>query len=1182
MSHGPAAFVAMFFDGWVGISRLLVLTGLVLTVVNALRFIADRSTVAIAAADAAPPVERFGAAQWLRGGYPSLWWPLALTWAGFWIGGRFRSTPWVVVVGLLVVFMVAFGLHLLRVAHARRGGAVVAGPAVGALLTAASLLLFGLLLTVRLVVVPDPEARVADGLTGESADAALRAVIIPAVTLVLVLVGMVWAMRSRGNNRIGETLGWVRRSPYRHVIAIVVVFGLFVAPLVGDGRLTFLGIATPEYGKILYLVVLASMLADYAYGFRTRPGKVPAAEWVRTRRHIWYPIAVFGAVGAASVLKGDIGPMIPMFVGTVAMIIHVLRVQAGRARDVTGRRGLDRSRARLRVALGYSRPLWLPVAFLVIIGVATMALTSYMSERGKVWLDPWVFTWSASCEPAPEGASVPQTPAGTEACQVPFASAEASNRSQIAQSLAVIADGGVWGKGLADTTSGRVPAASTDFILSVIWSKLGGLVVVLLAAVLALLAAALTRLRRNLAPENAAPVQGRKPELGQDRPVDPTRLFVTGLLSMVLGQFVFVLAATVNALPHSGITAPFLSRGGQSTIALGIGVIAAVAVQYRGRVRPTPARRPVAMPAAAPVKPGATQPSWWQRPRLSGAGAMFVLSLTLALGVTLSPYTGLDERRQYCLTQQPTVDSSVCSTDRIAYERTAVRVSIDGTPQYERDRSAMKWAPIGTPTLSLADLGGLLQVGGGQGALDLALTDVIDGTTGTSLADRLGPPSTEQEAGVIELSVAPAIQRAAATALRSDADTAPLAGGAVVLDAKTGRVLAAASAPGDLAPSEAGAKVAPTDRAQFSKQHKTFGLRGEDGTINEKAACAESDVDDELARCWRWSLTPAKAPETAAALADRRRYVDNDESVPAPGTAENRALGRRYGLGSTFKVVVAAAYLKQPNTSATDLVPAPATIDLGTRQIRNYNRGECKGTVNGKISLSDALAVSCNTAFVKLAEEMGWSAIRDTAHDLGFSVGPVAANQAGPAWLAGTPVGVDSRVPKDVDAASLGNNVLGGGQVVGTPLQMATVMATIANGGKVVQPTLVSAITEARGGERREVTGESRPVMTEPQADQLRTALAGTAEAGGTAATLHSPDGRPLWVKTGTHDLFGDDPPPPGQFVRQIAWLVGFVDTEAGPVAFAVAVETRDEKEGGARTRLLADQIIKSIVEVRR
>ncbi|NUT99817.1 MAG: hypothetical protein HOY78_48185, partial [Saccharothrix sp.] len=321
--------------------------------------------------------------------------------------------------------------------------------------------------------------------------------------------------------------------------------------------------------------------------------------------------------------------------------------------------------------------------------------------------------------------------------------------------------------------------------------------------------------------------------------------------------------------------------------------------------------------------------------------------------------------------------------------------------------------------------------------------------------------------------------------------------------------------------------------------------------------------------------------EPPESRAERRRYVDGRDDVLLPSTSDNRALSRNYGLGSTFKVVVAAAYLRQPGKHITDRVAAPAELPMRGRRepVKNSPRGPCERGESGTITVADALAVSCNTAFVRLAMDMPWSLIRDTAADFGFRAVPADAER-GPAWVAGTELGVDSRVPPESSDGDLANSVLGGGHVEGTPLHLAAVLGGIANGGRLVQPRLVDATTRPDGGPRAEVVPEVRQVLSTAQAAELLAGLAGTVEFG-TAEKLAKRPGHEVRVKTGTHDMHGGDDPPPGEFTRQIAWLVGSVTTARGPVSFAVAVETADEARGAARARWLADAVIDAIVEGR-
>jgi membrane peptidoglycan carboxypeptidase len=180
-----------------------------------------------------------------------------------------------------------------------------------------------------------------------------------------------------------------------------------------------------------------------------------------------------------------------------------------------------------------------------------------------------------------------------------------------------------------------------------------------------------------------------------------------------------------------------------------------------------------------------------------------------------------------------------------------------------------------------------------------------------------------------------------------------------------------------------------------------------------------------------------------------------------------------------------------------------------------------------------------------------------------------------PAWLAHRGEGaVASCVPADVDGVSIGNDALGGQDVQGTPLAMATVLAAVANHGSAVQPTLVRSVRHPGSGAVEHPVAKSSPALDPRAADALTRALGETA-IDGTATGLNTAVKTTLWVKTGTHEVVpAGTTPPPGQYVIVDSWLVGFVNTAThGPVAFAAVVEAHDEKAGAARTRLLVQQL---------
>lgn len=1143
------ALSAVFGTG--GISRLLVLTGLVLGVVGAIGFLRGSARLRVSAVGSMDPTAVWWR-RWATGPGLVLVWPLFLVWAGFWVGSDTKNLPYSTAVGLPLALLVVCAVQLLRRAHARRGDHHVAPAALAAVLTGGLLLEFGLLLAVRLVVLRDPDAEFGTALGGDAFTAARSAVLLPLVLLLVLLavplavgVTRLSGARRATTNALKTTTGWISAMPsrLRWWGSVVLVFGVFfVAWFDRPDRLVFAGIAASEYGKVVYLGLLAVVLAGFAHRFG-RP-----EQHLRSQEHLLFPIALFAAVCAGSVFRSDLGPLIGLFAVTLVLMLFLV---ADGVRRSSLRHSGSRWRRWAELAV-HTRWYLVALAGTVLVGVFALTVVDKATDRVEGMVRPWEYGWTPTCVEPPVGTVLEDAPEGAAVCRLAVDGGAANRRSQIAQGMAAIADGGLWGRGLADTASGQVPLGESDLVIAVIWAKLGGVVVLLLGVLLALLATALTLVARDAERRSGA------------RGPTAARLFAIGVATLLVVQFGYVFLATIGWVPHSGFTVPFLSRGGQSTVALGAAVVLALWWSYR----------PADTHISRRTRPAPPAP----KARVLSAPVVLVVVLCLAGGtvITAWPYRGYPTDRPYCRAEQPRANPDECSTDRIAMRRNTVVLSIGGVPQYKRNRAEGRWDKIvENPVISLEDLHGLVQNDAGSGAVDGALGELVSG--GSGLSNPL-LPAGEAEPGVVELTVDPELQRAATAALRTEGGgSGPLAGGIVVLDPATGRVLAAATAPGHFAEPETEApKPDPAQRAEFERRHPPGVL---DGDRIDEGRAAECRPDDEVDNtCWQWVIGSGRDPESEESEDDRRRYVDGRDDVALPDRTNNRVL-RDYGLGSTFKVVVAAAYLRQPGKHITDRVRAPAELPVRGRAepVKNSPRGTCERGESGVITVADALAVSCNTAFVRLAMDMPWELIRDTAEDFGFTAAP---DPDLPAWVAGTELGVASRVPAESSGAELANSVLGGGAVEGTPLHLAAVLGGIAHGGRLVQPRLVDATTQPLGRPRTEVVPEVRQVLTPEQAGELMVGLAGTVEFG-TADRLTERPGHDLRVKTGTHDMHGGDDPPPGEFARQIAWLVGSVSTASGPVAFAVAVETADEVRGAARARWLADAVIGAIVEGR-
>src|SRR5690606_18881837 len=202
-------------------------------------------------------------------------------------------------------------------------------------------------------------------------------------------------------------------------------------------------------------------------------------------------------------------------------------------------------------------------------------------------------------------------------------------------------------------------------------------------------------------------------------------------------------------------------------------------------------------------------------------------------------------------------------------------------------------------------------------------------------------------------------------------------------------------------------------------------------------------------------------------------------------------------------------------------------------------------------TLTNALRISCNTAFAFLGNDLGDEALREQAERFGFNAAPLAEDDLNAAR---------SVFPPDMDAPSTAQSAIGQRDVRATPLQIAMVSAAIANRGVLMDPFLVDEIRGPDLVSLLDVTDPeelSRAVSTET-ANQLTQMMVEVVE-NGTGQSAQMPDIR-VAGKTGTAQRSPDRPP--------YAWFTSFAPVDNPQVAVAVVIEEasgvgRDEIAGG-------------------
>ena len=151
--------------------------------------------------------------------------------------------------------------------------------------------------------------------------------------------------------------------------------------------------------------------------------------------------------------------------------------------------------------------------------------------------------------------------------------------------------------------------------------------------------------------------------------------------------------------------------------------------------------------------------------------------------------------------------------------------------------------------------------------------------------------------------------------------------------------------------------------------------------------------------------------------------------VSKPDGGFNRALAGTYPPGSTFKVVTSAALLTAGSTGSTP-APCPATITVDGRSFQNF-----EGEASGALDLARAFQISCNNAFIGLADKLPDDTLTKAATSFGFNAH----------WSLGIEASGGS-YPKPSDRAELAASAIGQGRVLASPVQMASVAAAVANG----------------------------------------------------------------------------------------------------------------------------------------
>jgi len=290
----------------------------------------------------------------------------------------------------------------------------------------------------------------------------------------------------------------------------------------------------------------------------------------------------------------------------------------------------------------------------------------------------------------------------------------------------------------------------------------------------------------------------------------------------------------------------------------------------------------------------------------------------------------------------------------------------------------------------------------------------------------------------------------------------------------------------------------------------------------------------------------------------------------------NRATQGQYPPGSTFKIAMAAAALETKTVEPSTQIRCAGGYQFGRRFYRDWKAGG-----HGLMNVTEALVQSCDVFFYTAGQRMGIDTIASYAKlfGLGSPTGiELPSERLGivPSTDWKQKVRSEQWLPGETISASIGQ-----GYVTVTPIQMASLTATVANNGVPVRPRLVKAVMDRATGRVLELPSVplSRLSIKPETLAIIQNALAGVV----TEGTARSAKSSLVTIagKTGTAQALslrlGPEKNIPKKF-RDHAWFVSYAPVESPRIAVTILVEHMGH--GGSAAAPLAKQMIEAFVKL--
>lgn len=267
------------------------------------------------------------------------------------------------------------------------------------------------------------------------------------------------------------------------------------------------------------------------------------------------------------------------------------------------------------------------------------------------------------------------------------------------------------------------------------------------------------------------------------------------------------------------------------------------------------------------------------------------------------------------------------------------------------------------------------------------------------------------------------------------------------------------------------------------------------------------------------------------------------ESAALSNMWRNKAVADTYMPGSVFKMCVASAALEENLVNEKTSFTCTGSIEVEGETIHCSNIAG-----HGTQNFVEVISNSCNPAFIQIGQMLGAGKFRQYYQGFGFSdkTGIDLPGEAEDSfWKEGKMGGVDLAV------ASFGQNFSI------TPIQMITACAAVSNGGYVVQPHVVSKITDSKGNVIKTVDKKiKRQVISDNTSKKMNEYLEYNTERQGAAAGYIS--GYKVAGKTGTTEKRGVTKFESSFSEDYISSFCGYAPADDPQIAMLVFFDTPD------------------------